>query len=63
MHGWTRAFLLKTIKLTQTCSSEIKTVFKGKWQQKFLSSHLKETSKLYNYKNLLQNFNIISFIS
>ena len=29
--------------------------FKGKWQQKFLLSHLKDTLKVI-YKHLLQNF-------
>ena len=31
--------------------------FKGKWQQKFLLSHLKETLKII-YRSLLQNFYI-----
>ena len=31
------------------------SVLKGKWQQKFLLSHLKETLKII-YRSLLQNF-------
>ena len=47
---------LKTCNKSVTCLAWHTPSFKGKWQQKFLSSHLKETAK--QYIGLLQNFYI-----